>query len=96
MATQDRVRWDTIYRDRAERPLPPTAPLLLEYTPPVTASPPRALDFACGLGQNGLWLAEQGYIVDLMDISRVALNRAQAEMVRRGVAYREPAANRCR
>lgn len=87
MATQDRVRWDTIYRDRAQRPLPPPTPLLLEYTPPVTPTetPPRALDFACGLGQNGLWLAEQGYIVDLMDISRVALNRAQAEMVQRGL-----------
>ncbi len=85
MATQDRVRWDTIYRDRAERPLPPPAPLLLEYSPPVIVpdNPPRALDFACGLGQNGLWLAEQGYVVDLMDISRVALNRAQAEMVKR-------------
>ncbi len=87
MATQDRVRWDTIYRDRAEHPLPPPAPLLLEYTPPVTptAIPPRALDFACGLGQNGLWLAEQGYVVDLMDISRVALNRVQTEMVKRGI-----------
>jgi len=87
MATQDRVRWDTIYRDRAERPLPPPAPLLLEYTPPVmpAETPPRALDFACGLGQNGLWLAEQRYVVDLMDISRVALSRVHAEMIKRGI-----------
>jgi 2-polyprenyl-3-methyl-5-hydroxy-6-metoxy-1,4-benzoquinol methylase len=45
----------------------------------------RALDLAAGWGQNGLWLAEQGYNVDIMDISRVALQRARAEMAVRNL-----------
>lgn len=85
MSAHDRAHWDKIYQERAERPMPPPSPLLLEYTPPVNPEgiPPRALDFAAGWGQNGLWLAEQGYVVDIMDISRVALARARSEMIRR-------------
>ena len=82
MSVEDRIRWDTIYQERAQRPYPAPDPLLLEVTPPAPAlsEPARALDIACGLGQNGLWLAEQGYATDLMDVSRVALLRAQAEV----------------
>ena len=43
----------------------------------------HALDLASGLGQNGLWLASQGYTVDLIDISRVALTKARDEANRR-------------
>lgn len=86
MSAQDRVRWDGIYRQRQQLPYPPPDPLLLEYTPPVPPdSEERALDLACGLGQDGLWLAEQGYIVDMMDISRVALSRAREEMTTRNL-----------
>lgn len=70
---------------------PPPDPLLLAAAPPAVWTPhdarrePRALDAACGAGQNGLWLAEQGYVVDLMDISRAALLQAQTEAAARGV-----------
>lgn len=84
MAGQDRIRWDQIYRDRHKSPFPPPDPLLFEFTPPVNDSNDhRALDLAGGVGQNGLWLSTQGYLVDIVDISRVALLRAQAEMTRR-------------
>ena len=33
----------------------------------------RALDVACGVGQNAVWLAQRGFIVDAVDISPVAL-----------------------
>ncbi len=89
MSVQDRARWDRIYRKRSQADYPPPDPLLLQFTPaapdPAEAHPPRALDLAGGVGQNSLWLAEQGYVVDLMDISRVALRRAQAEMAMRNV-----------
>jgi tellurite methyltransferase len=86
MSTRDRVRWDAIYRERATLPLPAPDPLLLSFTPPVSEHMPhRALDLAAGFGQNGLWLAEQGYIVDIMDISRVALARTHAEVAARGL-----------
>lgn len=33
----------------------------------------RALDVACGVGQNAIWLAQHGFSVDAVDISAVAL-----------------------
>ncbi len=87
MTVQDRKRWDTRYRALPKGRLPDPDPLLFQYTPPVSGASPelRALDLAAGLGQNGLWLAEQGYSVDLLDISREALRRAQYDAGLRGV-----------
>jgi tellurite methyltransferase len=86
MSGHDRVHWDNIYRENLGYPNPD--PLLFPYVPPVLvgATPPhRALDLAGGLGQNALWLASQGYRVDLIDISRVALVRAQREAAARAL-----------
>lgn len=82
MSAEDRVRWDKIFSATIKKPYPPPDPVLFEYVPPVAdlENPPRALDFAGGMGQNAIWLASQGYTVDLMDVSRVALNRARVEM----------------
>lgn len=86
MAAEDRIRWDEIFKRAANKPFPAPDPFLFEYTPPVPPDGTHfALDLAAGLGQNGLWLAEQGYTVDIMDISRVALNRAREEMSKRGL-----------
>lgn len=86
MTAEDRVRWDNIYRETNGRPFPLPDPLLFDYTPPVGPDEERmALDLAGGLGQNGLWLTSQGYITDIMDISRVALSRARAEMAMRNL-----------
>jgi 2-polyprenyl-3-methyl-5-hydroxy-6-metoxy-1,4-benzoquinol methylase len=84
MSNADRQRWDSIYRQQKRFPEPDA--FLFEYTPPASGSrEQRALDLAGGMGQNGLWLAEQGYVVDVLDISRMALVRGRGEMVRRGV-----------
>lgn len=83
MSVQDRIRWDAIFKQRQQKPYPDPDQLLLDYAPDPDkeARPrPRALDLACGVGQNGIWLAKQGYSVDLMDISREALKRARKEM----------------
>jgi SAM-dependent methyltransferase len=86
MSTQDRVRWDAIYREYENRAFPPPDPLLLQFTPPIPAGETRtAADVAGGMGQNALWLASQGYTVDLMDISRIALSCARAEMAGRNL-----------
>lgn len=86
MSVADRSRWDQVYREIAVVPYPPPDPLLFDFTPPVMDEQEhRALDLAAGLGQNGLWLAEQGYTVDVLDVSRVALLRAQAEAGQRGL-----------
>jgi SAM-dependent methyltransferase len=48
----------------------------------------QALDVASGFGGNALWLAERGYTVDAVDVSDVAVEEAQAEAERRGLACR--------
>ncbi|GIL08498.1 MAG: SAM-dependent methyltransferase [Chloroflexota bacterium] len=86
MTHEDRIRWDAIYRQRGQQHFPEPDPFLFDYTPPTAPGDERrALDIAGGQGQNGLWLAEQGYIVDVMDISRLALARGRQEMVARGL-----------
>lgn len=86
MTAQDRVRWDTIYRDQSDLPYPDPDPILFDFVPPIEhGETRRALDLAAGVGQNGLWMASQGYTVDIIDISRVALSRARAEMTIRNL-----------
>ncbi|GAB5494023.1 MAG: hypothetical protein Phog2KO_42380 [Phototrophicaceae bacterium] len=86
MSAQDRIRWDDIFKKRTQSQYPSPDSLLMEYAPaPNGDDTLRALDLASGLGQNGIWLAEQGYNTDLMDISRVALQRTRAEMTMRNV-----------
>jgi SAM-dependent methyltransferase len=71
MTGHDRQRWNQRYRTtKYARAKPPNA-LLRRWTPP--GSGQLALDLACGPGHNALWLAEQGYQVMGVDISRVAL-----------------------
>jgi SAM-dependent methyltransferase len=40
--------------------------------------PGRALDVGCGEGADAIWLALRGWDVTALDVSQVALNRAQA------------------
>lgn len=88
MSVDDRVRWDQVFRQRLSQPYPDPDPLLLHYTPPLEQETTHyALDLAGGFGQNGLWLAAQGYLTDIIDISRVALNRARQEMAIRNIRY---------
>lgn len=85
MTHTDRQRWDRRYADPGAQ-LRKTAPdaLLARHTPPA-APGARALELACGLGHNAIWLAEQGYTVDAFDISLNALRQAREEMLVRGV-----------
>ena len=47
--------------------------------------PGRVLDVGCGEGADALWLAEQGWDVTALDVSRVALARAAQEAEVRGL-----------
>jgi len=46
----------------------------------------RALDLACGEGQNAIWLATQGWAVTAVDYSEVAIEKARGRAAREGVA----------
>ncbi len=75
MSSTDRHRWDAKY---AEKPIPERLipdDWLREQI--VDLPPGRALEPACGLGHNSIWLAQHGWQVDAVDISSVGL--AQAE-----------------
>jgi SAM-dependent methyltransferase len=48
-------------------------------------APGRALDLACGEGQNAIWLASIGWRVDAVDYSPVAIAKARARAERDGV-----------
>ncbi|MCU0497449.1 MAG: class I SAM-dependent methyltransferase [Anaerolineae bacterium] len=85
MTPQDRLYWDQVYQARGKQPYPDSDPLLYEYVPIAPSNEMRALDLACGVGQNGLWIAKQGYTVDLIDISRNALSLARREIEQRRV-----------
>lgn len=47
--------------------------------------PARALDLACGEGQNAIWLARHGWSVRGVDYSSVAIAKAQARAREAGV-----------
>jgi tellurite methyltransferase len=75
MSRDERIRWDDRYQtDDRWRVDHVPFPWLVEHTPPTQDG--LALDIACGLGHNALWLAVQGYRVLGVDISLVALKRA--------------------
>jgi SAM-dependent methyltransferase len=48
--------------------------------------PGRALDLACGEGQNAIWLASLGWEVRAIDYSEVAIAKARARAARDDVA----------
>jgi len=64
-------RWDERYADAALSERPPEA-LVVQVAE--TRTPGRALDLACGLGRNALYLAAQGWQVTAVDYSTVALD----------------------
>lgn len=49
--------------------------LLMEFLPLLPRG--KALDIACGEGRNAIYLAKNGYEVDAVDISEVAVNKAR-------------------
>lgn len=65
----DRVKWNTKYRHK-EYPTDPSA-IVKEFC--ALAPGTAALDIAAGSGRNALFLAEQGFTVDAVDISEEGL-----------------------
>ncbi|XOB61205.1 methyltransferase domain-containing protein [Campylobacterota bacterium DY0563] len=72
MAQKDKIKWDNKYKE---------LPKLLEKRDPCEklvkfidkVSKGKALDVACGSGRNSIYMANNGFEVDALDISSVAL-----------------------
>lgn len=82
MTNERQQHWDEKWSQERDKP-PSVCSLLFKYQSQLSGG--RALDVACGLGQNAIWLAQRGYEVDAVDISPVALARARTEAQRAGV-----------
>ena len=74
--------WDERYADLAQLwSGQPNATLVTEVTGLAAG---RALDVGCGEGADALWLAEAGWDVTALDVSKVAIDRGIAQAAVRG------------
>ncbi|HET9741246.1 MAG TPA: class I SAM-dependent methyltransferase [Terriglobales bacterium] len=55
-------------------------PLLVEFVTSGRVAPGRALEIGAGTGTNALWLAEHGFDVLGLDISPLAVEKAEAKL----------------
>lgn len=74
----DEIRWDDRYRtgDTPWDTGRPSSELMRVVTEDKIA-PGRALEIGCGTGTNAVWLAQQGFDVVGMDLSALAIEKAQ-------------------
>lgn len=93
MSQEDREKWNARYADASEADADTACPFR-DLQPPhafVVAQAERlrpgqtALDVAGGVGRHAIWLAKQGLEVSLLDISHLALERAEAFAKEQGV-----------
>lgn len=69
---EDAIKWN---QKHLEHPMPQTpSDLLIHFLPLLVSKPSKkALDLACGNGRNAKFLAQNGFVCDAIDISKVAL-----------------------
>lgn len=81
LSQADQDKWNARYRDGAYAQRSHPSALLKEWLPSLVqpARDPIAIDVACGLGRNAIYLAQQGWRVDALDISPVALASLRAK-----------------
>ena len=73
MALEDKLKWDERHRQK----MIPDAPVKLVTDFSRLAPGNIALDLACGTGRNSKYLASEGFEVDALDISSVAIGSLQ-------------------
>lgn len=76
-------KWDRIYSESSEE-IHPAAQVLTENSF-LLPQQGTALDIACGLGSNAVFLAERGLLVTAWDISSVAIDKLKAYAVQEGL-----------
>jgi len=82
MSQQDRSKWNLRYAEDSYRKGNPVTSLK-NWTAKI--APGKALDIACGTGRNAIYLAQAGFEVDAIDISREGLNKAQQNAEKLGL-----------
>jgi len=74
MSRQDRDKWNQRYAEDSYQKNNPVT-LVSDWLPRIPVG--RALDVACGAGRNSILLAQNGFDVDAIDISREGLDKAR-------------------
>src|SRR5215470_3825179 len=82
----DRERWNDKWRARAGELEPPAA-FVVEQEPLLPGAG-RALDVAGGCGRHAVWLAQHGLEVTMIDVSDLALERAERRFTLAGLRAR--------
>jgi SAM-dependent methyltransferase len=77
MSIPDQERWDARWAEPKSLHVREPNPLLMSFVLQNPHVRGRALDVACGVGQNAIWLAQRGFTVEAVDISPVALEQAR-------------------
>lgn len=75
-ADASRAKWDEIYRKMSDGSSEPAC--ILAENAHLLPTSGTALDLACGLGGNALFLAQRGFKTVAWDISEVAVGRLRA------------------
>ncbi len=73
MAVEDKQKWNKKYQNNpiSDKPIK----LITDFAKLATGT--KALDVACGMGRHSKYLASQGFEVDALDISSVAIETLQ-------------------
>jgi len=82
MSFADQAHWDQRYTIINTSPHPAR---VLTDNQHLLPNRGQALDLACGLGGNALWLAERGLSVEAWDCSAVALDKLQKSATQRNL-----------
>lgn len=83
---EDQKDWEDRYKEKEFDPDQEASSILKKYLRLLPRG--RALDLAAGEGRNAVFLAEHGFEVEAVDISREALSRARKMAGARGVKIR--------
>ncbi len=86
MSEGDREKWNARWRERAGELELPAA--FVEEHAALLPARGKALDVAGGAGRHAVWLARRGLDVTLVDVSDVAITRAEAKAANVGVKLR--------
>jgi len=73
MSIEDKVRWDKKYKTQ----LLPTKTVEVVEKYARLATGKKVLEIACGMGRNAKFLAQQGFEVEALDISPIAIESLQ-------------------
>jgi SAM-dependent methyltransferase len=83
VSKQDRDKWNQRYAEDSYGKTNPVT-LVSDWLPKIPVG--RALDVASGAGRNAILLAQTGFEVDAIDISREGLNRARQVAEEQGLS----------